>query len=39
VFTKTWAAAFFKTFALSLVYLAVFALTVAGVFVYALLQL
>jgi hypothetical protein len=39
VFTKTWAGAFFKTFALSLVYLAVFALTVAGVFAYALLQL
>jgi Protein of unknown function (DUF3667) len=39
VFAKTWVGAFFKTFALSLVYLAVFALTVGGVFVYAMLQL
>jgi hypothetical protein len=39
VFTKSWAGAFFKTFALSLVYLIVFALTAAGVFVYAVLQL
>jgi Protein of unknown function (DUF3667) len=39
VFAKSWAGALFKTFALSLVYLAVFALTVGGVFVYALLQM
>lgn len=39
VFTKSWAGAFFKSLALSIVYLTVFALTVAGVFVYAMLQL
>ena len=39
VFTKSWAGAIFKTFALSFVYLIVFALTVAGVFAYALLQM
>jgi Protein of unknown function (DUF3667) len=39
VFAKSWAGALFKTFALSIVYLAVFALTVGGVFVYAMLQL
>ncbi|MGA2188064.1 MAG: DUF3667 domain-containing protein [Steroidobacteraceae bacterium] len=39
VFSKSWVGAFVKTAALSFVYLTVFALTVAGVFVYALLQL
>jgi hypothetical protein len=39
VFAKSWKGAFFKTLALSLVYLVVFALTVSGVFIYALLQL
>ena len=39
VFTKSWKGAFFKTLALSLVYLVVFALTVSGVVIYALLQL
>jgi hypothetical protein len=39
VFTKSWAGALIKTFALSIVYLAVFSLTVGGVFVYAMLQL
>jgi hypothetical protein len=39
VFAKSWAGALFKTFALSVVYLGVFALTVGGVFVYAMLQL
>jgi Protein of unknown function (DUF3667) len=39
VFAKSWAGAVFKTFALSVVYLGVFALTVGGVFVYAMLQL
>jgi hypothetical protein len=39
VFTKSWAGALFKSFALSIVYLIVFAFTVAGVFVYAMLQL
>jgi hypothetical protein len=39
VFAKSWAGAFIKTLALSLVYVAVFSLTVAGVFIYAFLQL
>jgi hypothetical protein len=39
VFTKSWAGALVKTGALSLVYLTVFTLTIAGVFFYALLQL
>jgi hypothetical protein len=39
VFAKSWSGALFKSFALSIIYLAVFVLTVAGVFVYALLQL
>jgi hypothetical protein len=39
VFTKSWTGAVFKTFALSLIYLSVFALTVGGVYVYALLRL
>jgi hypothetical protein len=39
VFAKSWKGAFFKTLALSLAYLVVFALTVGGVFLYALLQL
>lgn len=39
VFSQSWTRAFFKTFALSIVYLGVFAVTVGGVFVYALLQL
>jgi Protein of unknown function (DUF3667) len=39
VFAKSWTGALVKTFALSVVYLAVFALTVGGVFVYAMLQL
>jgi hypothetical protein len=39
VFAKSWAGALIKTFALAVVYLGVFALTVGGVFVYAMLQL
>lgn len=39
VFAKSWPGALLKTLALSVVYLAVFAVTVAGAFVYALLQL
>lgn len=39
VFAKSWAGAVTKSLALALIYLAVFALTVAGVFVYALLQI
>jgi hypothetical protein len=39
VFAKSWTGAIIKTLALSFVYLIVFALTVAGVFAYALLQM
>ena len=39
VFAKSWAGALFKSFVLSLVYLAMFALAVAGVFIIALMQL
>lgn len=39
VFTKSWKGAVVKTFALSFVYMTVFALTVSGVFLYALLQI
>lgn len=39
VFAKSWAGALFKSAALFLVYLVVFALTVGGVFIYAGLQL
>jgi Protein of unknown function (DUF3667) len=39
VFAKSWAAALLKSFALSIVYMAVFAVTVAGAVVYAFLQL
>jgi hypothetical protein len=39
VFAKSWVGAIVKSSALALVYLAVFAITVAGVFVYAALQL
>jgi hypothetical protein len=39
VFTKSWPGTLFKGFALFLVYMVVFAITMAGVFVYALLQL
>jgi Protein of unknown function (DUF3667) len=39
VFTKSWRGAFFKAFVLFIVYMAVFSLTLAGVFVYAALQL
>jgi hypothetical protein len=39
VFTKSWVGALFKTFVLFLVYMVVFGLTIAGVFVYAALQL
>lgn len=39
VFAKSWVGAIFKTVALSIVYLIVFALTIAGVYIYALLQL
>jgi len=39
VFAKTWAAALVKTLVLSLIYLAMFALTTAGVFAVAMLEL
>jgi hypothetical protein len=39
VFAESWAGAFVKTFALSFVYVSVFALTVGGVFLYAMLQI
>jgi Protein of unknown function (DUF3667) len=39
VFTRSWTGAIFKTLALSMVYLVVFALTVAAVSIYAMLQL
>jgi hypothetical protein len=39
VFTKSWLGAVFKAFVLFIVYMAVFALTLTGVFVYAALQL
>jgi hypothetical protein len=39
VFARSWGGALFKSFALSIIYLIVFVLTVVGVFVYALLQL
>jgi hypothetical protein len=39
VFTQSWPGTLFKGFVLFLVYMVVFAITIAGVFVYALLQL
>lgn len=39
VFTASWAAALLKTAALAVVYMAVFAVTLGGVFVYVMLQL
>lgn len=39
VFAKSWAGAVFKTFALSVAYMIVFSLTLAGVYAYAMLQL